>query len=161
AMCDTDSMFFARPDRMERATFRAHCQAIAAWFTPLSPYAGTPPIFEYEADVNDWEKHPVPLFFAGISAKRYALFNRLPDGTYRLRKFSSHGLGLWGRRSGFVRPADIPAPWTDVEDLGGPEWVYCLWYAAIRALDTGQLQNGHPLPRDPTTGAPHYRVPTD
>jgi hypothetical protein len=161
AMCDTDSMFFARPDGTTRATFRAHCQAIADWFTPLSPYAGRPPIFEYEADVNDWKGRPAPLFFVGISAKRYALFNKMADGSYRLRKFSSHGLGLWGRRTGFVRPADIPAPWTDVEELGGPEWVYGLWYACIRAFDTGHLPNDHPLPRDPATGAPQYRMPAD
>jgi hypothetical protein len=161
AMCDTDSMFVARPDEMARAAFRAHCRAVADWFTPLSPYAGTPPIFEYEADVNDWQGRPTPLYFAGVSAKRYALFNRLPDGTYCLRKFSSHGLGLWGRRTGFVRPAAIPAPWKQVEKLGGPEWVYCLWYAAIHALDTSQLPNGQPLPRAPTTGAPQYRTPTD
>jgi hypothetical protein len=161
AMCDTDSMFFARPDGMDRAVFHAHCQAIADWFTPLSPYTGKPPIFEYEADVNDWERRPEPLFFVGVSAKRYALFNRLPDGTYRLRKFSSHGLGLWGRRTGFARPPDIPAPWTDVEDLGGPEWVYYLWYDAIRTLDTGHLANGQPLPSNPTSGAPNYRVAPD
>jgi hypothetical protein len=161
AMCDTDSMFFARPVRMDRATFRAHCQVIAGWFTPLSPYTGKPPIFEYEADVNDWKGRPEPLFFVGVSAKRYALFNRVRDGTYRLRKFSSHGLGLWGRRTGFMRPPDIPAPWTDVEDLGGPEWVYSLWYDAIRALDTGRLPSGQSLPRDPATGEPQYRVAPD
>jgi hypothetical protein len=161
AMCDTDSMFFTRPDGMHRATFRAHCRAVADWFTPLSPYDGKPPIFEYEADVNDWDGKPVPLYFIGVSAKRYALFNRLSDGTYRLRKFSSHGLGLWGRRAGFVRPRDIPEPCMEVEDLGGPEWVHCLWYAFIRALDTGQLPNGQLLPRDPSTREPQYHVPFD
>jgi hypothetical protein len=161
AMCDTDSMFFAKPEQMERHIFRAHCREIAAWFTPLSPYAGQPPIFEYEEDVNDWQKRPERLYFLGISAKRYVLFNALRDGTYRIRKFSSHGLGLWGRRKGFVRPPDIPAPWTDVEDLGGPEWVYCLWYRCICALASGQLPNGRPLPRDLATWEPRYHASAD
>jgi hypothetical protein len=161
AMCDTDSMFFAKPEPMERRTFRAHCREIAAWFKPLSPYAGQPPIFEYEEDVNDWHDHPEPLYFLGVSAKRYVLCNRLQDGTYRIRKFSSHGLGLWGRRTGFVRPSNVPEPWKDSEKLGGPEWVYCLWYQCIRALASGQLPNGRPLPRDASTGEPLYRPPAD
>jgi hypothetical protein len=160
AFCDTDSLFLTRPDGMDRATFRARCEEVADWFTPLSPYAGHPPIFEDE-DVNDWQGRPEPLYCLAVSAKRYVLLNRLLDGTYRLRKFSSHGLGLWGRRTGFVRPAHILAPCEEVEDLGGPEWVYCLWYDAVRAIDTVWLPNGQPLPRDPVTGAPQYRVPAD
>jgi DNA polymerase elongation subunit (family B) len=160
AFCDTDSLFLTRLEGMARDAFQAHCQAIADWFAPLSPYMGQPPLFEDE-DVNRWEGQPEPLYCLAVSAKRYVLFNKLSDGTYRLRKFSSHGLGLWGRRTGFVRPAHIPAPCADAEELGGPEWVYCLWYEAVRAIDTGRLANGQPLPRDPKTGAPQYRVPPD
>jgi hypothetical protein len=69
--------------------------------------------------VNRWQKKPEPLYFLGDSAKRYVLYNRLSDGTYRIRKFSSHGVGTWKSREGYVSPAHIPAPCGNVHKLGG------------------------------------------
>jgi hypothetical protein len=157
AMCDTDSMAFARPDGMARDEFRRRVGEIRDWFTPLSPYRGQPSIFEDE-DVNEWEGKPEPVSFLGISAKRYALYNRLADGMYRIRKFSSHGVGTWKSRAGYVSPPHIPEPCDDVYKLGGERWHYDLCYEAIRAIDGGRLPDGVPLPRD-TRGVPQYVVP--
>jgi hypothetical protein len=160
AMCDTDSMAFVRPDGMSRQEFRQRVQEIRDWFTPLSPYRGTPdkpPIFEDE-DVNAWQDTPEPLYFLGISAKRYVLYNRLPDGTYRIRKFSSHGVGTWKSRDGYVSPPHIPAPYENVRELGGERWHYDLWYDAIRAIDAGTRLDGQTLSRD-ERGVPQYTVP--
>jgi hypothetical protein len=157
AMCDTDSMAFARPDGMARSDFRRAVGEIRDWFTPLSPYRGQPPLFEDE-DVNQWRGEPEPLYFLGVSAKRYALYNLLPDGTHRIRKFSSHGVGTWNSRAGYVSPPHIPEPVGDVHVLGGERWHYDLWYGAIAAIDCGTLVNGLPLPRD-ERGVPQYTVP--
>jgi hypothetical protein len=156
AMCDTDSMAFARPEGMDRDEFRRRVAEIRDWFTPLSPYRGQPSIFEDE-DVNQWKGQPEPLSFLGISAKRYVLYNRLPDGTYRIRKFSSHGVGTWKSRAGYVSPPHIPAPCEPVHELGGERWHYDLWYDAVCAIDGGTLPNGRPLPRD-ERGVPQYVV---
>ncbi len=156
AMCDTDSMAFARPDGMERPDFLLRVKEIADWFTPLSPYAGKPPLFELE-DVNDWHGQDEPLLFLGVSAKRYVLYNRLDGGLFRIRKFSSHGLG--GLSSPYpdnTSPAATPEPCEHVHDLGGPRWVYDLWYRAIEALERGIYPDGRKLVmRD---GAPLYVV---
>jgi len=163
AMCDTDSMAFARPDGMSREEFRQRVQEIREWFTPLSPYRGTPddpntpPIFEEEEE-NQWHGEPEPLSFLGISAKRYALYNRLPDGTYRIRKFSSHGVGTWNSRDGYTSPSHVPNPYGDVHELGGERWHYDLWHDAIHAIDTGTLPNDLPLSRD-GQDVPQYTVP--
>jgi hypothetical protein len=163
AMCDTDSMAFARPEGpegMEREEFHRRVKEIRDWFTPLSPYRGhpdRPPIFEDEK-VNRWDDKPEPLFFLGISAKRYVLYNRLPDRAYRIRKFSSHGVGTWKSRAGYVSPPRIPEPCDDVRKLGGERWHHDLWYEAIRAIDGGTLPNGLPVPRD-ERGVPQYVVP--
>jgi hypothetical protein len=163
AMCDTDSMAFARPNDMTRETFERWVREIRDWFTPFSPYQGQPPIFEDEK-VNRWDGQPEPLYFLGISAKRYVLYNRLPDGThgthgtYRIRKFSSHGVGTWKSRADYAPPPHIPAPCQDVHELGGERWHYDLWYEAIAAIDSGTLPNGRPMPRD-ERGVPQYSVP--
>jgi hypothetical protein len=160
AMCDTDSMAFARPDGMDRATFHAHVQAIRDWFTALSPYRGQPPILEDEK-VNVWQGQREPLYFIGISAKRYVLYNRLLDGTVRIRKFSSHGVGTWQGREGYTSPAYIPEP-CEVDDegkpsaykLGGERWHYDLWYDFISEMESGRVpQDGN--------GVPRYQVSSD
>jgi hypothetical protein len=157
AICDTDSMAFARPEGMERVEFQRRVAEIRDWFTPLSPYRRHAPIFEDE-DVNEWQGKPEPLYFLGISAKRYVLHNRLADGAYRIRKFSSHGVGIWKSRVGYVSPPHIPEPCENVRKLGGERWHYDLWYEAIRALDGETLPNGLPVPRD-ERGVPQYAVP--
>jgi hypothetical protein len=159
AMCDTDSMAFARPEGMTRQVFHNHVAEIRDWFTPLSPYRGQPPLFEDEEE-NSWDGCPVPLYILAVSAKRYALYNRLPGGTYCIRKFSSHGVGTWNSRSGYISPPHIPAPCGDVRKLGGERWHYDLWYDAIAAIDGGTLPDGHPTPTD-AHGAPRYVVPND
>jgi len=164
AMCDTDSMAFARPRGMAREEFRRRVKEIRDWFTPLSPYRGCPPIFEDE-EVNYWQGAPEPLYFLGVSAKRYGLYNRLPDGTYRIRKFSSHGVGTWNSRAGYVSPPHVPEPCETNKDgkpdaykLGGERWHYDLWYDAIAAIDGGRLPDSRPLPRD-ERGVPQYVMP--
>jgi hypothetical protein len=72
AFMDTDSIAFARPDGMGPAEFYERCARAE--------------------DENDWKGEREPLYFVGVSAKRCALWNRLPDGVYRIRKFSTHGL---------------------------------------------------------------------
>lgn len=157
AMCDTDSMAFARPAGMGRADFLAWVQEISDWFTPLSPYAGKPPIFELEK-VNTWDKQDEPLYMLGISAKRYVLYNKLPDGSFRIRKFSSHGLGAISKPyADKSSPARTPEPHTNVRELGGPRWVYDLWYGFIEAWEYGSYPDGTPLPRDNKEGKPFYQ----
>jgi hypothetical protein len=157
---DRDGITVARPNTMDRGTFRAHGQAIRDWFTPLSPYRGQPPILEDEK-VNFRQEQPEPLYFIGISAKRYVLYNRLPDGTFRIRKFSSHGVGTWQGREGYVSPAHIPQP-CEVNDegkptalpLGGERWHYDLWYDFIAAME------GESVPRD-KNDVPRNQVTSD
>jgi len=156
ALCDTDSMDFARPAAMARDRFRALVGEVCAWFTPLSPYSGQPPILERE-DVNDWGGEPEPLYALCVSAKRYALYNRLPDGadgSYRIRKFSSHGVGTWQGQEGYTSPPHVPAPCEPVHTLAngaGERWAYDLWYDAIAAIDGGAVQRDN-------AGAPWYTV---
>jgi transcriptional regulator with XRE-family HTH domain len=88
AMCDTDSMAFARPDWMKRNDFRKRVDEIVNWFTPLYPYSpktdkdGKPfSILQYEK--ANWQPggkkgEYEPLYFLGLAAKRYALFHRVP-----------------------------------------------------------------------------------
>jgi hypothetical protein len=160
AHMDTDGITFARPEGMDRTLFQDHVRGVCGWFTPLSPYRGQPPILEHEKE-NDWEGQPEPLSFLGISAKRYVLYNRLPDGTFRIRKFSSHGVGTWQGREGYTSPAHIPEPCMRDEDgkpsaykLGGERWHYDLWYAFIAAMESGHVWQNE-------RGVPRYQVPTD
>jgi hypothetical protein len=162
-LCDTDSMAFARPDGMARDTFAHHVHAVIDAFTPLSPYQGQPPILECE-DENEWEGKPEPLYALAVSTKRYALYNKLSDGTIRIRKFTHHGLGTWQlqERDGFTLPAYIPPPCAigstgepDSYPLGGPLWSYALWNECITTIETGTYPDGEPLLRD-ERGAPLY-----
>jgi hypothetical protein len=50
AFADTDSMFFVRPDDMERNEFQKRVGEIAGptgWFQALNPYAGNDPVFQH------------------------------------------------------------------------------------------------------------------
>jgi hypothetical protein len=128
--CDTDSIAFARPDGIERDTFRQLVQEVIDWFTPLSPYEGQPPILKYEKE-NDHEGAHEPLYAVAVSPKRYALYNRMPDGTVRIRKFSAHGVGMFGDIAGYTPLPHVPEPCADVQMLGGYRWHYDLWYDFI------------------------------
>lgn len=137
--CDTDSMAFARPEGMDRETFRNKVRRITGLFNSLSPYEGDAPILEYEGINFDQEENLKPLYFIGVSAKRYVLYNRNEDGTYTIRKFSSHGLGTWGdlEKKGYISPEWIPKPHIKVEEMGGYRWVYDLWFQTIKAVEEG------------------------
>jgi hypothetical protein len=122
---------------MSREDFIQKTQDIADWFQKISPY---PPecgnFFELEKE-NTWQEENEPLFFIGVSAKRYVLYNKLSNGSYRIRKFSAHGLG------GIKLPyeddnspfPDIPEPCEELKDLGGLRWQYDIWYLFIRSIE--------------------------
>ncbi len=74
AMTDTDSMIFGRSDALEREQFRYSVKEICDWFLPLSPYKNGGAFFELE-DTNFLNGKIEPLYFAGVSSKRYALCN--------------------------------------------------------------------------------------
>ncbi len=131
AMCDTDSMAYARPSTMERETFYSLVDEIVTWFTPLSPYAGKAALFELE-EVNEYNGVQEPLYFLGVSCKRYALYNRLSDGTYRFRKISAHATGRFQFDRDLPLPDGVPG-----STLYGKMWHYLLWYRAIEQAERG------------------------
>lgn len=79
AYCDTDSIFVS-PE---------HEQIVKDFFKPLNPYNIEQDMFKVEDDEQGLPLRDV--WFYGISAKRYCLYNL--DKEIELRKFSSHGLG--------------------------------------------------------------------
>lgn len=133
-LCDTDSMAFAKPVTMDQETFRVKVQEICDCFKMLSPYNNVSEILKIE-DINYFNNKLEPLYCIAISAKRYALYNRIDTG-YQLRKFSSHGTGGW------MKPADYesrtPDPDENVYKLGGHRWMYDLWYHAIVENEQGK-----------------------
>ncbi|SFM86951.1 DNA polymerase domain-containing protein [Nitrosomonas communis] len=136
ALCDTDSMAFARPEGMDRETFYAKLKEICDSFKPLSPYRNQPELLKME-DVNYFNGKPEPLYCIGISAKRYALYNRTETG-YRIRKFSSHGTGGWMKPASYE--STTPEPCENVYKLGGHRWMYDLWYSAIEQIEQGKTR---------------------
>jgi hypothetical protein len=180
AYVDTDGMFAAQPgwvgdkpglDAVDDATFRAQVDGVANELQPLNPFAENKPIWKledenYAPDLDTLDAVTgqfEPLYGAFICDKRGALFNLLdgPDGTkaVRIRKFSGHGLGLWGGRRDYrtpdpaTRPAcPIPDPWTRGEEepdpyklKGGARWVYDLWHDFLWTLANGHYPSGAPL----------------
>ena len=93
AFCDTDSM--AVP---------VHCvEKIQEYFRNLNPYSFPSDVFKMEKEnfeLVNWsnpkgpvnKNKPFPLWFYGISSKRYVLFN-IRNGERIIRKMSLHGLG--------------------------------------------------------------------
>jgi hypothetical protein len=82
AFCDTDSMAIP-PEYVDE---------IQGYFQKLSPYSFDASLFKLEPENFDDDKKLEPLWFYGISAKRYVLYN-IRDGKPFIRKYSSHGLG--------------------------------------------------------------------
>lgn len=83
AFCDTDSL--AIPPE--------YVKEIQDYFQKLSPYSFDDPLFKLEEEnFNEETKELEPLWFYGLSAKRYALYN-MRDGKPVIRKYSLHGLG--------------------------------------------------------------------
>jgi hypothetical protein len=193
AYMDTDSDFLAQPgwngdqpgpEAMDDATFRGLLDGVAAELQVLNPFAGNTAIWKIEEEnyapdpdtLDEVTEHFEPLYGLFICDKRGALFN-LPEGSdgrkaIRIRKFSAHGLGLWGGRHDYQSPDHIPAPWTrsvvmdeqssatvmrpDAHKLGGPCWVYDLWHDFLWTLANGRYPNGDRLRMDHDSGAPDF-----
>jgi hypothetical protein len=143
AFCDTDSMALAKPDGVDQDAFFQKARSVCEWFTPLNPYEHKGPLFKIE-DANfslagdDPTGTLAPLFFLGVSAKRYVLFNLTPDGRPIVRKASAHGLGhLLPPYGEDNPPPGIPAPKVPLETIGVERWQYDLWYQIILAALAG------------------------
>lgn len=106
AFCDTDSM--AIPPSMVKD--------IQSYFQQLTPYAFPHELFKLEKEnFGEDGKTVEPLFFYGISSKRYVLYS-MRDGRPHIRKYSSHGLG------------HLMNPFANVPDR---EWEKEIWQAIL------------------------------
>jgi hypothetical protein len=202
AYVDTDGMFVEQPGwegdqpepgALDDTTFQAWLDEVGALLQPLNPFEGDKPIWKIEDEnyapnldtLDAVTDRFEPLYGVFVCDKRGALFNLLasgdePDGinAVRIRKFSGHGLGLWGGRHDYhppQRPAcPIPDPWTRSEALdeqtgqitirpdahklkGGARWVYALWHDFLWTLANGRYPGSAKL--EHANGQPRY-VPT-
>jgi len=140
AFCDTDSIAIAKPEPMDGAEFLSRVDRLVSWFSELNPYAFGGSILKVE-DVNfrieDKETHE-PLYCWGVSAKRYALFNKAEGGAPVLRKASGHGLGQMRAPYDDKAPCTtIPAPALKLPKLGVELWQHDLWWPIVRAALVG------------------------
>ncbi len=161
AMMDTDAIAFVRPDDMAREDFRKRVLEVRNYFTNLSPYKGKIPILKIEKVNYDDNDKLVPLYFLGVSSKRYVLWQETEEGKIRIVKFSSHALGgLYKPYEDTKSPfTDIPEPYKDVQELGGARWVYDLWYRFIYGFKHNvDLDGVSPLKRDPKTDEPQFTI---
>ncbi len=119
-----------------RALSWADVDAIVQGLETLNPYvAGTVTSLlklERENYAVGGKQRSVELFALAISAKRYALYERTPDGP-RIRKASIHGLGLYRR----------PYPDSEGWSADAPAWVVETWERIIREAE------GLPVPPEP------------
>lgn len=149
-MCDTDSSIFIKPDGMTRAEFRKHVYDITAFFDELSPYKTGGSLFEME-DANFNESGELePLFFYGISTKRYAVFNKLKGKNIKLRGFKEHGLGH------IAKPAEYVSPFENSEI--GIQWIHDIWKIEITKVLGGkgvELSLQHPVMEQCTLNSTH------
>lgn len=140
AFCDTDSMAIAKTEAIG-ATFNDRVQIIRNWFNPLNPYSGNSPILKLEDanfEIGDNSRRLIPLYFIGISAKRYVLFNLGENNEIIIRKASGHGTGhLIPPYSESEAPKSIPAPKTPLRIIGIDRWQYDLWHQIILAAIEG------------------------
>lgn len=88
AYCDTDSVFVSPK----------HVKMIQELFKPLNPYDVDVKMFKIEDDEpeegENRKKAPLDnVWFYGISAKRYVLYDMPNVDKYIIRKYSLHGLG--------------------------------------------------------------------
>ena len=103
-----------------RALSYAKVEEIRQLFAALNPYDPTVApgsILKLEV-VNEQESEDGPLMAFAISAKRYALYRRTPDGRIRIIAAKEHGLGH------LLNPIDVDA--TD------RQWIVQVWEALIR-----------------------------
>lgn len=143
--CDTDSMAIAKPDGVAEAEFRARVEAVREWFAPLNPYAEKGSLLKLEEanyglrDDGKPTTERAPLYCFAVSAKRYALFNRDPNGRPVLRKASAHGLGhLLPPYGDAGALSSIPAPIASGRDLGVGRWQHDVWYRIVSAALAGR-----------------------
>ncbi|MGI0100268.1 MAG: hypothetical protein ACREBH_00890, partial [Candidatus Micrarchaeaceae archaeon] len=80
AYCDTDALFI-NPELVSK---------VQAFFKALNPYSSNVEMFKVES--NEDGKPMDNVWFYGISAKRYCLYN-IMDNKIEVLKHSSHGLG--------------------------------------------------------------------
>lgn len=107
-------------------------RAVRKRLARLTPYAfgGDLLKLEPENEPDPRAKKDPRLYFYGISAKRYVLFNRADDGTIIVRKASEHGLG-------HLLPPDA---------AGGKDWIAETWTAILR-WEGGEVKDiGDDLP---------------
>jgi hypothetical protein len=111
-----------------RALSWADVERIVARFAQLSPYdpnviPGS--ILKIEGENYDTGGRRRPIFALAISAKRYALFERVGKNTVRVLKYSEHGLGH------LLNPLDPDSSETD--------WIKATWHVLVcRALGLPQ-----------------------
>ncbi|MGO8951510.1 MAG: hypothetical protein ACLQUY_28420 [Ktedonobacterales bacterium] len=169
------------------------------YFTPLNAYADGGSLLDYEDqnyaidpnNPNTIDNTRLELLYGlATSAKRYVELNvrEHPEtGEKRpmVRKFTSHGLGQWGRRDQeeYTLPSYMDPPQTfreladeqgnvvkdaegnpvripDSTSLGGPLWVYRLQWDYAYTMLNGHYPNGEPLYVD-KDGVPWYFPPAD
>ena len=106
AFCDTDSL--AIPSDM--------VDEVQGYFQKLSPYSFDDKVFKLEKENFGKDGQFEPLWFYGISAKRYVLYN-MKDGMPVIRKHSLHGLG------------HILNPFKDISD---DKWHVSVWYDLLK-----------------------------
>lgn len=138
AFCDTDSLALVRPAGMSRNNFHKRARAVVDWFAPLNPYRKAGSILKVE-DLNRGigSAKMEPLYCYAISAKRYALFNRMGRRIV-LRKASGHGLGhLLDPYPEPEAPSDIPPPSVSLKQIGVRRWQYDFWYKIVGAALRG------------------------
>jgi hypothetical protein len=161
AMMDTDSIAPVRPDSMARDDFRRRALEVAHYFDTLSPYKEARVILEVKDGNFDDHGQIVPLFFIGVSTKRYVMWQEDEHENIRMVKFSSHGLGgMYEPYANTASPfTDIPEPDKNVQELGGARWVYDLWYRVISGFRQNvDLDGVTPLRRNPKTDEPLFSV---
>ncbi len=139
AFCDTDSIAIANSRNLPPAQFKAKALAVQNWFSSLNPYGESKSILQLEK-VNfppgaDGKINRIdPPYCLTVSAKRYVLFNRDPNGEPCIRKASGHGLGH------LLPPYDEPPKdrRERIKKIGVPLWQADLWREIIRAVDSGK-----------------------
>lgn len=137
AFCDTDSLAVANTENLPIEQFKEKALAVQDWFAALNPYGESKSVLQlekvnYPRDNGDGTKPIDPPFCLAVSAKRYVLFNRGPDGGPIIRKASGHGLGH------LLPPYDEPPieHRKHIKEIGVPLWQEDLWREIIRAMES-------------------------
>ncbi len=147
AFCDTDSMAFTLPPGAEHnetngGILKDEVAQICDWFEDLNPYEAKGSILKLEdqnfsPNSSSNRLEMIPLYCYAVSAKRYALFNKDPNGQPIIRKASAHGLG------------HLYPPYSN-EDPDGPEresgvllWQEELWRDIVAEALRGEAR---PIP---------------